>query len=42
MIAGTGHVAAGRFDGVFANASLFHVPSCELPRVLRELREALE
>src|SRR5262245_59343473 len=29
---------AGRFDGVFANASLFHVPSRELPRVLRELR----
>jgi SAM-dependent methyltransferase len=25
------------FDGVFANASLFHVPSQELPRVLREL-----
>ena len=26
-----------RFDGVFANASLFHVPSHELPRVLLEL-----
>src|SRR6185295_12146876 len=26
-----------RFDGVFANASLFHVPSQELPRVLRQL-----
>jgi SAM-dependent methyltransferase len=26
-----------RFDGVFANASLFHVPSHELPRVLRQL-----
>ena len=25
------------FDGVFANAALFHVPSQELPRVLREL-----
>ena len=25
------------FDGVFANASLFHVPAQELPRVLREL-----
>ncbi len=25
------------FDGVFANASLFHVPSQELPRVLSEL-----
>ena len=33
---------AGRFDGVFANASLFHVPSRELPRVLRELRAALK
>ena len=32
---------ANRFDGVFANASLFHVPSRELPRVLRELRAAL-
>ena len=30
-----------RFDGVFANASLFHVPSKELPRVLRELNAAL-
>ena len=28
----------GRFDGIFANASLFHVPSRELPRVLRQLR----
>ncbi len=27
---------AERFDGIFANASLFHVPSQELPRVLRE------
>ncbi len=32
----------GRFDGVFANASLFHVPSRELPRVLVELRGALK
>jgi SAM-dependent methyltransferase len=31
-----------RFDGVFANASLFHVPTAELPRVLRELRAALK
>jgi SAM-dependent methyltransferase len=31
----------GRFDGIFANASLFHVPRQELPRVLRELRAAL-
>jgi SAM-dependent methyltransferase len=30
-----------RFDGVFANAVLFHVPSQELPRVLRELHETL-
>lgn len=29
------------FDGIFANASLFHVPSAELPRVLRELHAAL-
>jgi SAM-dependent methyltransferase len=33
---------AGRFDGVFANAALFHVPSRELPRVLRELHAALK
>ena len=33
---------AGRFDGIFANASLFHVPSRELPRVLRELHAALK
>ena len=33
---------AGRFDGVFANAALFHVPSQELPRVLGELRAALK
>jgi SAM-dependent methyltransferase len=32
---------AARFDGIFANASLFHVPTQELPRVLGELREAL-
>lgn len=29
------------FDGIFANASLFHVPSVALPRVLGELRDAL-
>lgn len=29
------------FDGVFANASLFHVPAQELPRVLGELHAAL-
>jgi SAM-dependent methyltransferase len=33
---------AGRFDGVFANASLFHVPRRDLPRVLGELRHALK
>ena len=32
---------AARFDGVFANAVLFHVPSAELPRVLGELRATL-
>jgi SAM-dependent methyltransferase len=32
----------GHFDGIFANASLFHVPSRELPRVLRELHAALK
>ena len=31
-----------RFDGIFANAVLFHVPGQELPRVLRELRAALK
>jgi SAM-dependent methyltransferase len=30
------------FDGIFANAALFHVPSQELPRVLRELRATLK
>ncbi|HET6376710.1 MAG TPA: class I SAM-dependent methyltransferase [Methylocella sp.] len=30
-----------RFDGVFANAALFHVPRQELPRVLRELYACL-
>jgi len=33
---------AGRFDGIFANASLFHVPSQELPRVLSELHATLK
>jgi len=32
---------AAHFDGVFANASLFHVPAQELPRVLGELRDTL-
>jgi SAM-dependent methyltransferase len=30
------------FDGIFANASLFHVPSQQLPRVLVELNVALK
>ena len=30
------------FDGVFANASLFHVPSQELPRILLELFTSLK
>ena len=33
---------AGRFDGVFANAALFHVPMQELPRVLGELHATLK
>ncbi len=33
---------AARFDGVFANASLFHVPGAALPRVLVELRATLK
>src|SRR5450631_1568138 len=31
-----------RFDGIFANASLFHVPSHDLPRVLSQLHIALK
>lgn len=30
------------FDGIFANASLFHVPTQELPRVLTQLHAALK
>ena len=30
------------FDGIFANAVLFHVPSSELERVIRELHHALK
>ncbi|MEN3277682.1 MAG: hypothetical protein V7631_3472 [Massilia sp.] len=33
---------ATMFDGVFANASLFHVPSAALPGVLAALHEALK
>ena len=32
----------GYFDGVFANASLFHVPGRELPYVLAQLHTALK
>ena len=32
---------ANHFDGVFANASLFHVPSQELPRVLLAINATL-
>jgi SAM-dependent methyltransferase len=32
----------GYFDGVFANAALFHVPNQELPRVLLELHATLK
>ena len=32
----------GYFDGVFANATLFHVPSAELARVLRQLNATLK
>ena len=31
-----------RFEGVFANASLFHVPSQELPRILLEVSNTLK
>jgi SAM-dependent methyltransferase len=33
---------ARRFDGIFANAALFHVPRQELPRVLAELHASLK
>lgn len=33
---------AARFDGIFANASLFHVPSAELPGVLAALHASLK
>ena len=35
-------LAPARFDGIFANASLFHVPGRELPRVLLELHASLK
>jgi SAM-dependent methyltransferase len=36
------HLPPVHFDGVFANASLFHVPSEHLPRVLSQLRATLK
>ncbi|MDE0051462.1 MAG: class I SAM-dependent methyltransferase [Rhodospirillales bacterium] len=33
---------AARFDGIFANASLFHVPGSQIARVLGELAAALK
>lgn len=33
---------AGFFDGIYANASLFHVPATLLPQVLRQLHVALK
>jgi SAM-dependent methyltransferase len=36
------NLPAERFDGIFANAVLFHVPKQELPRVLGELHAALK
>jgi SAM-dependent methyltransferase len=33
---------SSHFDGVFANAVLFHVPTQELPRILRELQTTLK
>jgi len=31
-----------RFDGIFANAVLFHIPRQELPRILRQLHASLK
>jgi SAM-dependent methyltransferase len=33
---------AHRFDGIFANAALFHIPGRELPRVLQQFHAALK
>ena len=33
---------AGHFDGIFANAVLFHIPSQEIGRVLKELNATLK
>ena len=36
------NLPSGYFDGVFANASLFHIPSQALPRVLNDLHQTLK
>ena len=36
------NLPSNHYDGVFANAVLFHVPSQELPRILRELHATLK
>jgi len=36
------NLPSAHFDGVFANASLFHVPSADLPRVLAQLNACLK
>lgn len=36
------NLPAGYFDGIFANASLFHVPSKHLPDVLNQLNATLK
>ena len=36
------HLPHGHFDGIFANAALFHVPSQALPRVLGALHATLK
>lgn len=33
---------AHRFDGIFANAALFHIPGRDLPRVLQQFHAALK
>ena len=33
---------AQRFDGIFANAALFHIPSRKLPAALRQLHQSLK
>jgi SAM-dependent methyltransferase len=35
-------LATARFDGIYANAVLFHIPTQELPRVLRQLHATLK